>query len=227
MNWVEKYRPCVFTDMVGQGDILSRIEGFILSGDIPHLLFYGETPGVGKTTTALIVAHKLLGEHLDGNFIEINASDNRKIEDMRNIVVKAIKHLPFFSPLKIIFLDEADGLTSEAQALLRRPMEKSKHTLFILCCNDINSIIQPIQSRCAIFEFMPITSVDIIEGLRRIVEHEGQTLSDNMLGEIASRSGGDMRFAVNELQKEIAHNGRNTEIERIVQHYIKTNGVKA
>ncbi|MDP2217156.1 MAG: AAA family ATPase [Methanolobus sp.] len=220
MNWNEKYRPKTFTEISGHREALTQIEGFILSGDIPHLLFYGE-PGTCKTTIAGIIANKLLGDNHNGNFIELNASDERKIEDMRKIVIRAIKHMPLFAKMKVILFDEADGLTPDAQNILKRPMEKTRSTLFIFTCNNPEAIITPIKSRCAVFEFKPLPESDIIEGLKRIAVKEKLVIDDNTLQGIARKVKGDMRSAVNELQKASACNNRSIEIDRIVQQYMK------
>ncbi len=224
MNWIEKNRPQTFNDLVGLQEILTAIESFILSGDIPHLLFYGE-PGTGKTTTALIIAHKLLGEYFEMNFIEINASDTREEVDMRKRVIRALKHKPTGASIRVILLDEADGLKPTAQDILKRPIEKTRNTLFIFTCNDINSIIKPIKSRCAVFEFKRISESDIVEGLKRILVRENVIIGDEVLQNIARKFDGDMRAAVNELQKAAALNNRNSEIDKIVQQYMKSESV--
>lgn len=220
MNWIEKHRPKTFTDLVGLNDVCTAIEGFILSGNIPHLLFHGEA-GTGKTTVAEIVGHKLLGEWYDNNFIEINASDTREEGDMRKKVVRAIKNQPIGGDLRVIFLDEADGLKPTAQDIIKRPIEKTTNTLFILACNDLSAIIKPIRSRCAVFEFKRISESDIVEGLKRIADKEKLTIGDDVLRNIARKVDGDMRSAVNELQKAAALNNRSSEIDRIVKQYLE------
>lgn len=225
MNWVEKYRPQNFTEMMGLYEVLTAIESFILSGDIPHLLFFGE-PGTGKTTTAHIIAHKLLGEYFELNFIEINASDTRDEAQIRKKVIRALKHKPIGTGIRVILLDEADGLKPTAQELLNRPIEKTRNTLIIITCNDITNIIKPIKSRCALFEFKKITEADIVEGLKKIAVREKVTITDDVLQKIAKKVDGDMRSAVNELQKAVALNNRNSEIDRIVNQYMKSIDVK-
>jgi len=226
LKWIEKHRPTHFKDIAGHSEILQQIEGFILSGDIPHFLFWGE-PGTGKTTVAEIIAHKLLGAGLNGNLTELNASDNRGIEDMRKIVLNAVKHMPFFSDIKIIFLDEADGLTSDAQDLLRRPMEKTRSTLFILCCNDITKISKAICSRCAMYEFKAPPVDDIIRRLKQVCAAEDLDIPETVLREISIKSEGDIRSAVNELQKVAASGSQTTEIDQIMQRYINPSAVTA
>ena len=224
MNFNDKYRPQDFTEIVGNREIMEQIEGFILSGSIPHLLFYGK-PGTGKTTLAEVIAEKVLGGRDSENFIELNASDERGIDDVRKTVIRAIKHLPFGAPCKIIFLDEADGLTKDAQQVLRRPMEKSHGNLFIIACNDVFSIIEPIRSRCAVYFLAPISESETVKGLKRIVDSEGLEISDEQLEAIAREAKGDMRTAVNELQKLGAGNGREAEIERRVAEMLKAQGM--
>lgn len=219
MNWIEKYRPQTFTEMVGLNEVLTAIESFILSGDIPHLLFYGEA-GTGKTTTAHIIGHKLLCESFDLNFIELNASDTREEGDMRKRVIRAIRHQPIGAGIRVIFLDEADGLKPTAQDILKRPIEKTRNTVFIFACNDINGIIKPIKSRCALFEFKRITEADIVEGLKRIAVKEKVNIGDDVFQRIAKQVNGDMRAAINELQKAAALNSRSSEIDKIVKQYM-------
>jgi len=149
--WTEKYRPQTFEDVKGQDDVISRLRAFTKGDSMPHLLFSGPA-GVGKTTCALVIAKTMYGEHWRDNVLELNASDERGIDVVRTKVkdfarTMAIKDVPF----KIIYLDEADHLTKEAQAALRRTMEDySSGTRFILSCNYASKIISPIQSRCVL-----------------------------------------------------------------------------
>jgi replication factor C small subunit len=228
MNWNDKYRPKSFKEFIGNRDTLTQIEGFILSGDIPHLLFEGDK-GTGKTALAEVVGLKLLGEG-NPNFIELNASDERDEHHVRKLV-KSIRNMPLGASFRVLLWDEFN-LKPTAQDLLKRPMEKVKNTIHIITTNDINSVIEPIQSRCAVFHFIPLSEGDITEGLKRIAIKENLTLTEQQLKEIAKKSNGDMRTAVNELQKASALNNRNVEIDKIVQQYMKAQpqgaqGVKA
>lgn len=224
MSWIEKYTAQTFTDLVGLNDILMQIEGFILSGDIPHLLFYGKA-GTGKTTTAHIVGHKILGEYFVGNFRELNGSDEREEKDVKEIV-KSLRNMPLSFNLRVILWDEFN-LKPTAQDLLKRPMEKFRNTIHIITTNDFNSVIEPIRSRCKCFEFKPLSDNAIIEGLKRIMVKESLSIDDSIFGEIARKSKGDMRTAINELQGVSALNNRNSEIDKIVQQYMKKEGAVA
>jgi len=226
-KWVDKYRPKCFKEFIGNRDILTEIEGFILSGSIPHLFFCSEKSGTGKTALAEVVALKLLGED-NPAFIELNASDDRGIDNIKKRVLNSIRCIPLGSDRWVILFDEAEGLTRDAQAILKRPMEKSKNSLFIFTTNEESKILDAIKSRCSCFEFKPLADNDIVEGLKRIAVKENLNMNDNTLMEIAKKSKGDMRSAINELQKVSSLNNRNAEIDKIVQQYMKAQeGVKA
>ncbi len=199
--WIEKYRPQKLEDIVGQDEIVERLRSYVKSGDLPHLLFTGSA-GVGKTTAAVALAREFFGETWHTNFRELNASDERGIDVVRN----QIKQFARTSPLggasfKILFLDEADALTQDAQAALRRTMETYAQTCrFILSCNYSSKIIDPIQSRTAIYRFRPLPAGAIIEEIRRIAKTEGLEISAGAEEAIVYVSGGDMRKAINALQ---------------------------
>jgi replication factor C small subunit len=199
--WIEKYRPVRLADIVGQEEIVERLQSYVKSGSMPHLLFTGNA-GVGKTTAAIALAREFFGETWHMNFRELNASDERGIDVVRN----QIKQFARISPLggasfKILFLDEADALTSDAQAALRRTMENYAMTCrFILSCNYSSKIIDPIQSRCAIYRFGSLSSEAVKEEIRRISRHEGLQVSSQAEEAIVYVAQGDMRRAINALQ---------------------------
>lgn len=203
MMWVEKYRPQRLEDVIDQGEVKSRIKPLLAkSGEMPHLLFAGP-PGTGKTTVALIVAREILGD-LSGEYtLSLNASDERGID----IVRERVKVFASYSdkregvPFRLVILDEADEMTSNAQTALRRIMEdSSRHTRFILICNYSSNIIEPIQSRCAIFRFQRVGADDVYARLKGIAKEEGVEVAGDALEGIYRASGGDLRQAVNLLQ---------------------------
>nr|MDO8091214.1 replication factor C small subunit [Candidatus Sigynarchaeota archaeon] len=199
--WTEKYRPRRLEDIVDHEEIVNRLEGFVAQKDLPHCLFAGP-PGTGKSTAALCLAHDLFGEHFQGNFLELNASDARGIDVIRTTVKDFARTMSLGDiPFKILVLDEADALTPEAQQALRRTMERYTRTCrFILIVNYSSKIIEPIQSRCALFRFPRLNKEDIIGMLKFISEKEGVKLEDDGIEAILYVSEGDMRKAINTLQ---------------------------
>jgi len=199
--WTEKFRPSKFSEVVGQEEIVKRIEALTNSLNIPHLLFAGPA-GTGKSTLALIVVKELFKENWKENFLELNASDERGI----NIVREKVKNFARTKSLgnvnfKIIFLDEADALTPEAQQALRRTMENYSATCrFILSCNYSSKIIDPIQSRCAIFRLKLLEKKDIEKVVQKIAEKENLTVNPDSLEILYEGSEGDCRRAINILQ---------------------------
>jgi replication factor C small subunit len=198
--WVEKYRPRRLEDVVGQDDIVARLEAYVKTGSLPHLLFAGPA-GTGKTTCAIALARELFGEAWRGNFSELNASDERGIDVVRHKIKNYARMAPLGGTFKIIFLDEADNLTSDAQAALRRTMENYTRTCrFILSANYSSRIIEPIQSRTAVFRFRPLKPDAIRAFLTRIAQAEDKTIVDDGMDALIYIAQGDMRKAVNSLQ---------------------------
>lgn len=199
--WTEKYRPSKFSEVVGQDDIIKRVEPLTASFSIPHLLFAGPA-GTGKSTLALIIVKELFKENWRENYLELNASDERGINIVREKVknfarTKSLGNVTF----KVIFLDEADALTPEAQQALRRTMENYSATCrFILSCNYSSKIIDPIQSRCAIFRFKILEKKEVDKYLGRIAEKEKISVTPEALEVIYEGSEGDCRRATNLLQ---------------------------
>jgi replication factor C small subunit len=198
--WIEKYRPQTLGEVFGQEAIVDRLESYIAKDDLPHLLFAGPA-GVGKTTSATAIAKELYGDDWRENFLELNASDQRGIDVVRDRIKNFARSSFGGHDYRIIFLDEADALTSDAQSALRRTMEQfSNNTRFVLSCNYSSQIIDPIQSRCAVFRFAPLSEEAVADQIRAIAEEEGIELTDDGLDALVYSAAGDMRKAINGLQ---------------------------
>jgi len=199
--WTEKYRPNRFEGLLGQEEIVKRVQSLTKSLNIPHLLFAGPA-GTGKSSLALVIVKELFGASWKENYLELNASDTRGIDVVRQEVknfarTKSIGQVPF----KVIFLDEADALTREAQQALRRTMENFTSTCrFILSCNYSSKIIDPIQSRCAIFRFKLLERKDIFKKIKEIAEKEKLTVDEKGMIALYEASEGDCRRVINLLQ---------------------------
>lgn len=205
LMWSEKYRPKKLSEVADQKEIIKGISNLIKSPDIPHMLFAGPA-GVGKTTTALCIAMELLGEEWRKNTLELNASDERGIKMVRERVkefaasIKLAGDKEFGKP-KIIILDEADEMTSEAQTALRRIIEDSARTTrFVIICNYLSQIIEPIQSRCVVFRFTRLPKEDVIDHLKMICEQQKVKYEEKALAQIYGATGGDLRHSINIMQ---------------------------
>lgn len=204
--WVEKYRPIVLDDITGNGETIERLKVIARDGNCPHIIISG-APGIGKTTSILCLAHALLGDAYKEGVLELNASDERGIDVVRN-KIKTFANTKVTLPPgrhKIIILDEADSMTAGAQQALRRTMEiYSNTTRFALACNNSSKIIEPIQSRCAILRYGKLSDQEVLKRLLEICEAEKVQYSDEGLGALIFTSEGDMRQAINNLQSTVS-----------------------
>ena len=199
--WAEKYRPERLGDIIGQDSFRLDAEGWIEHKDMPHLLLFGPA-GVGKTAAAMVLGKELLGEYMD-NFLEINASDDRKLEVVRTQIREFAQTMKIGDvPFKIIHLDEMDGMTTDAQNALKRVMERySNNVRFIITCNDRNKIIHPIQSRCANYFFQRLTDQRIFDLVMRCLKNEQiPNIEEKVLFHFISAYNGDVRRVLTELQ---------------------------
>jgi replication factor C small subunit len=198
--WIEKYRPQRLSDIHGQGDTIERLQSYVDRDDLPHLLFAGPA-GTGKTTSATAIAREIYGDDWRGNFLELNASDQRGIDVVRDRIKNFARASFGGYDHRIVFLDEADSLTDDAQSALRRTMEQfSDNTRFVLSCNYSSRIIDPIQSRCAVFRFSPLDDEAVAAQVEAIAAAEGIDLTADGLDALVYAAAGDMRRAINALQ---------------------------
>ncbi|HXG13755.1 MAG TPA: replication factor C small subunit [Candidatus Nitrosotenuis sp.] len=226
--WVEKYRPQKISELVNQKEVVGSITALLKNvSELPHLLFSGSA-GVGKTTLALCLARQILGESWKEYTLELNASDERGINMVRERVKKFSKFggLDANIPFKIIILDEADEMTADAQTALRRIIEDaSKHCRFIMIANNISRIIEPIQSRCAVFKFTRISEKEIISHLKEIAKKEKIKTDEAGLQTIFDYTEGDLRHAINLLQATASLGSITEENVKSAAGLTKTNDV--
>ncbi len=213
--WVEKYRPNKLEDYVGNEHLKSKVETYLESGDVPHLLLYGRA-GTGKTTLA-----KLIVNSLDCDYIIINASDENNVDTVRN-KVKNFASSMGFKPFKIIIMDEFDYMSQNAQAILRNLMETfSKHCRFILTCNYVEKVIEPIQSRCQSFQIIPPTKKDVAIQMSKILKAEGVEFDVKDLVPIIDASYPDIRKVINTCQLN-SHKGKlKVDVQNLLENDYK------
>lgn len=200
LPWVEKYRPHNLSEVIGHEEITRRLKGYVEKKNLPNMMFSGPA-GTGKTSSSIALAKEFFGESYEQNFLELNASDDRGIDVVRNTIKDFARTLAFDAGFKIIFLDECDALTQDAQQALRRTMEKyTKTCRFILSCNYSSKIIEPIQSRCVIYRFKPLGAKEVDLQIQKISDKEKILVDEKAKNAINYICQGDLRKAINILQ---------------------------
>ena len=218
--WCEKYRPTKLTEYVGNEHLKQKVSDYLQSGDVPHLLFFGKA-GTGKTTLA-----KLIVNSISCDYIVINASDENNVDTVRN-KVKGFASTIGFKDMKVIILDEFDYMTPNAQAILRNLMETfSKHCRFILTCNYVEKVIDPIQSRCQTFQIVPPTKKDVAVQISQILGKEGVSFQPTDLVPIIDSSYPDIRKIINTCQLNSSKGQLKLDTTSVIDSDIKSKVVE-
>ena len=208
MLWTEKYRPNRITEIAGHNHFVMDAKGWIEEKNMPNLLLFGN-PGNGKTTAGIVIGKEILGDSFKDNFVEVNASDDRRLENVRTTIKQIAQSGTMGgAPFRIVLLDEMDGMTNDAQNALKRIMERyASNVRFIITCNDRNKIIFALQSRCANYHFKPLTESALHDVITSILHQEEITrFSEDEIGSFIYSMNGDMRRAITELQAAKASN---------------------
>ena len=222
MLWTEKYRPNKLNQIIGQEHFTLDAKAWIEERNMPNILLYGN-PGNGKTGAGLVIGREILGESFNDNFIEVNASDDRRLENVRTTIKNVAQSGTIGdAPFRIMLLDEMDGMTTDAQNALKRIMERyASNIRFIITCNDRNKIIFALQSRCANYHFKPLSNESVLEVLQSILQKEEiNRFSQDELDSFIYAMNGDMRRAITELQAAKASNSSlKTQIDTGLDEY--------
>ena len=213
--WVEKYRPSSIDTYIGNEHLLDKVSVYLESGDLPHLLLYGRA-GTGKTTLA-----KILVKNIECDYLYINASDENSVDRVRN-KVRQFASTVGFKDFKIIILDEGDYITPNAQAALRNLMETfSKHCRFILTCNYVERIIDPIQSRCQSFQIVPPYKKEVAVHLSNILQNENVKFEVDDIATIVNGAYPDIRKVINASQRNVVNNILKLDKSSVIQNDYK------
>ena len=220
MLWTEKYRPSKLSDIVGQEHFVLDAEQWVLEKNMPNVLAYG-VAGTGKTGAGIALAKDMLGEAFKDNFFEVNASDDRRLENVRTTIKQVAQSGTIGeAPFRIMLLDEMDGMTNDAQNALKRIMERyASNIRFIITCNDRSRIIFPLQSRCANYRFNPLKNELVLEVITKILDKEGVSgFDETELARFIYQLDGDLRRAITEIQ---AANASNFTLRKQIQDSLK------